>query len=256
MGEGTISLMKLKNTRKHHQEQQSPWIYSTVKAKHFPTGNRIFPPLQRSPINNFTVKGPGRTHKRAHRFPSSRRAEAPRAPMPPPGHPQFCLSRIQPAGVSNCFTEQVHLVSPGASEATEHSTRSGHNQVFSWRPEKSFRLQVLQQHILPEGRVPHSVTRGRAREGSLRSSTLLWDPYRCSRAARSVGKTEEENAVRESGMAASIRPLREPRWAQLQNVTRAPSATKADAQHGMPMKGMRKDRVSQDRFFYTHEWVF
>lgn len=56
------------------------------QGKHFPTGNRIFPPLQRSPINNFTVKGPGRTHKGAHRFPSSRRAEAPRPPTPPPGH--------------------------------------------------------------------------------------------------------------------------------------------------------------------------
>ena len=158
-----------------------------------------------------------------------------------------------PTGVSNCFTEQVHLVSPGASEATEHNTRSGHDQeVFSRRPEKSFRLQVLQQHILPEGRVSRSITRGRAREGSLRSSTLLWDPYRCSRAARSVGKTEEKSAVRESGMAAGTRSLQEPRWAQIQNVTKAPSASKADAQHRMPMKGMRKDRALQDHFFYTH----
>lgn len=124
------------------------------------------------------------------------------------------------AGISNCFTEQVHLVSPGASEAKEHNTRSGQGQVFSWRPEKGFRLQVLQQRILPVGWVSLTVTRGRAREGSLRSSTLLWDPYRCSHAARSVGKREEKSAVRESRTASG---RRSPAGAQ---VSPSPNVTK------------------------------
>lgn len=160
------------------------------------------------------------------------------------------------AGISNCFTEQVHLVSPGASEAKEHNTRSGQGQVFSWRPEKGFRLQVLQQRILPVGWVSLTVTRGRAREGSLRSSTLLWDPYRCSHAARSVGKREEKSAVRESRTASGRRSLQEPGWVHLQmspKGSRALSGANADAQHRMPMKGMKMDTVSpQDCFFYAH----
>ena len=132
-------------------------------AKHFPTGNRIFPPRQRSPINNFTLKGLERTHMRAHRSLNSHRPEVPREPTPPPGHPSFCLS--------SCFTEQVHRVSLGASEATEHNSRNGRDQVFRQRPEKGFRLQVLQQLILPVGRVSrHNIMRGRAPEGSLHSS--------------------------------------------------------------------------------------
>ena len=39
----------------------------------------------------------------AHSSPSSRRAEAPRGPTPPPGHPPFCLSRTQPAGISSAL---------------------------------------------------------------------------------------------------------------------------------------------------------
>ena len=49
------------------------------------------------------MKGPGRTHMSAHSSPSSRRAEAPRGPTPPPGHPPFCLSRTQPAGISSAL---------------------------------------------------------------------------------------------------------------------------------------------------------
>lgn len=184
-------------------------------------------------------------------FPSSHRAEAPKAPTPPPGHPPFCLSRMRPAGVSSCFTEQVHLVSPGASEATEHNTRSGHNKVFSRRPEKSFRLQVLQQHVLPEGRVPRSLTRVRAREGSLRSSTLLWDPYRCSRAARSVGKTEEKSVVRERDGGQHTRPV----GAQVSPAPKCHQGTLCN-QGGCSArnanKGHEKGQVPQDCFFYTH----
>lgn len=52
------------------------------------------------------------------------------------------------------------------------------------------RLQAPGSSAVP---APSSVplTQGRAQGGSLHSSTLLWDPGRCSRAARSVGKTGE-----------------------------------------------------------------
>lgn len=61
-----------------------------------------------------------------------------------------------------------------------------------------FRLQVRQPRARGQSSAP--ITRGRAREGSLRSSTLLWDPYRCSHAVRSVGKREDKSSVRESSL--------------------------------------------------------
>ena len=48
-------------TQEHKQSTITPQcrIYSTIKARHFPTQNIIiFPLLQSNPINNFTVKGP------------------------------------------------------------------------------------------------------------------------------------------------------------------------------------------------------
>lgn len=89
--------------------------------------NRIFPPLQRSPINNFIVKGLGRIHKGAQSFPSSRRAEVPRPPTPPPGH----LPLLSFSNVTRWRFQLLYGASPSGQPGGEWGHRAQHKK-WSW----------------------------------------------------------------------------------------------------------------------------
>lgn len=128
----------------------------------------------------------------------------PREPTAPQARLQFVVER-DPLLFPSCFTEPSHGVKPSG----EQGHRVQHKRWSKPRLRRDVSLlpsalenaggwlQATSSPVVP-GLPSGPVTQGRAREGSLHSSTWLWGPYRCSRAARSVGRREEKGAVRES----------------------------------------------------------
>ena len=114
-------------TQEHKKTRTISLNIFNYQGKYFPTGSRIFPPLQRSPINNFIVKGLGRIHKGAQSFPSSRRAEVPRPPTPPPGH----LPLLSFSNVTRWRFQLLYGASPSGQPGGEWGHRAQHKK-WSW----------------------------------------------------------------------------------------------------------------------------